>query len=97
MTRFTEIVQRALVHTITNMGQLSHAEKLQLEYAVRHGWLSKGKGGPFPILKTVYACPGFDFAADREAHQAELRRAQMIDIARGTDKFFPWVKFKEIA
>jgi hypothetical protein len=28
--------------------------------------LSKGRGGPFPNLKTVYAHPGFDFTGDRE-------------------------------
>lgn len=93
-TRFTDIVKRALVHSVTNLGQLTHEQKLELEYAVRKGWLSKGKGGPFPILKTVYARPGFNFASDREASIAVLRRAHMLDIARGTNKFFPWVSFQ---
>lgn len=68
----------------------------ELNYAVKHGVLAKGKGGPFPILKTVYAVPGFDFRADREAGVAEMMRAHMIDIARGTDKFFPMVPFQEL-
>lgn len=94
VSRFTAIVQRALTSTVTNLGQISHAEKLDLEYAVRHGWLSKGKGGPFPILKTVYACPGFDFAADRTQSVAEIMKAHAIDVARGTDEFFPMVRFQ---
>lgn len=90
----TNIVKRALVETITDIGQLSRSQLNELEYAVKYGVLSKGKGGPFPILKTVYAFSGFDFAADRENLEAEMRRAHMRDIARGADKFFPWVPFQ---
>lgn len=83
-------------YRVVALGQLSHQEKLQLERAVRNGVLSKGRGGPFPKLKTVYAAVGFDFARDREADEAELRRAAMIDIARGVNKFFPWVQFEKM-
>jgi len=61
-----EIVRRAMVETIVSIGQLSDSDKRILDRYVKRGWLSKGKGGPFPRLKTVYACPTFDFAADRK-------------------------------
>src|SRR5690349_6101048 len=64
-TELPAIVKRALVETVTDIGQLTAAEKYQLNKYVKRGWLSRGKGGPFPILKTVYAHPGFDFAASR--------------------------------
>lgn len=92
----TPIVVRALTQTITDTGWLTKAELRELAYAVKYGVLSKGKGGPFPILKTIYAIRGFDFAADREAQVADMRRAHMIDLARGTAKLFPWVEFKKI-
>jgi hypothetical protein len=64
----TEIVQRALTEAVTNIGQLSASEQRELNAAVRHGILSRGKGGPYPILKTVWAHPGFDFEADRKRY-----------------------------
>lgn len=93
-SRFTEIVKRALTETVTDIGQLSHQEKLDLNYAVRHAWLEKGKGGPFPILKTVYAHKGFDFSADRAAHIAEIMAAHSLDIKRGVSHHFPLVNFQ---
>jgi hypothetical protein len=62
----TPIVARALAETVLNVGQLSHTETLELKRAVRHGVLVKGRGGPYPNLKTVFAAPGYDFAAERE-------------------------------
>lgn len=94
--RFNDIVKRALVNTVTDIGQLTHEEELDLEYAVRKGWLSKGKGGPFPILKTVYARPGFNFVANRDELVAHMMRLHMLDIARKTDKWFPAVKYQEM-
>jgi len=67
-TELPEIVKRALVETVTDIGQLSKAELYQLNKYVKRSWLSKGKAGPFLILKTVYACPGFDFAASRKRY-----------------------------
>lgn len=64
---FSDIVKRALVCTVVNIGQLTEEEQHELDSAVRRGWLSKGKGGPYPKLKIVYAHPGFDFKRDREA------------------------------
>lgn len=61
-----EIVRRAMVETVTDIGQLSKAEIYQLNKYVKKGWLSKGKAGPFPRLKIVYACPSFDFEASRK-------------------------------
>lgn len=78
-----EIVKRALLETVVSIGQLTEADKRTLDSYVRKGWLSKGKGGPFPAIKTVYAFPGFDFAADRQRHYeymcklAELDRANL--------------------
>jgi hypothetical protein len=61
-----DIVKRALVETVVDIGQLSRSDLYQLNKYVKRGWLSKGRGGPFPNLKTVYAHPGFDFTGDRE-------------------------------
>ncbi len=79
---FSEIVKRAMVETITNIGQLSADEKRELERAVRKGWLSKGKGGAFPMPKTVYAHPGFDFAADRRFYYRQFLLDSGIDSSR---------------
>ena len=95
--RFTPIVKRALADTITNLGQLSVGERRELNRAVADGILSKGKGGPYPILKTVYARPEFNFAAARFTAIEELAKAHLLDISRGTDKFFPRVPFQQIA
>jgi len=93
----TAIVKRAMIETVTDLGQLTHDEIRELNYAVKHGALTKAKGGPFLILKTVYAIPGFDFAAQREQAIAEMRRAHMFDLARGTAKYFPWVDFQKVS
>ena len=88
-----EIVKYALVYTVVDIGQLTSEQRRDLKSAVKVGHLSKGKGGPFPILKTVYAHPGFDFAADRESHIAEMREAIEIDRVNGVS-FFPEVRFR---
>src|ERR1700692_1265581 len=62
----TEIVKRALTQTVCDIGQLSDVENRQLERAVKLGLLDKGKAGPYPAIKTVYACHGFNFEAARE-------------------------------
>jgi hypothetical protein len=62
------IVERALEHTVTDIGRLTPEEQRELSKAVKAGVLSKGKGGPYPVVKTVYARRGFDFAADRQLH-----------------------------
>ena len=67
-TELPPIVKRALVETVTDIGQLSKSDLYQLNKYVKCGWLSRRKGGPFPMLKTVYACPGFDFVASRERY-----------------------------
>ena len=76
----TLIVERAMVETVTSIGQLTHRETLELERAVRHNYLSKGKGGPYPVLKTVYAHPGFDFEADRRFYVDRAMR--MADLEK---------------
>ena len=71
---YPEIVRRALVHTVTDIGQLTPADKRTLEAHVKRGVLSKGKGGPFPTPKTVYAHPGFDFDSDRTEQINQILR-----------------------
>ena len=82
----TEIVKRAMVYTLTSCGQITPEQKRELECAVRRGYLSKGKGGPFPIEKRVYAHPGFDFAADRARHYEEFVEWAHIDALRFNDE-----------
>jgi hypothetical protein len=62
-----EIVKRAMSDTVTDIGQLTSAEIKTLDAYVKKGYLSKGKSGPYPVLKTVWACPGYDFDKAREA------------------------------
>lgn len=88
--------KQALVRGVCDIGHLAHKEKLLLERAVRLGYLSKGKGGPFPMLKTMYARPGFDFAKDREASIAEMRYLATIDAARGVSHCFPPIPFQPL-
>ena len=59
------IVERALTETVTDLGQLSKAERAALRLYVRRGCLARGQGGPYPSLKTVYAVPGYDFVGER--------------------------------
>jgi hypothetical protein len=63
-----EIVKRALTDTVTDIGQLTDEDRRVLNRYVKRGVLSKGKGGGYPMLKTVYACYGFDFAAQRQLY-----------------------------
>jgi len=74
-----EIVKRALVDTVTDIGQLTPTERRTLARYVKRGWLSKGKGGPYPRLKTVYACPGFDFDASRERYIEHAMKLAALD------------------
>jgi hypothetical protein len=74
-----EIVKRALVETVTSIGQLSTSDLATLNKYVKKGWLSRGKGGPFPMLKTVYACPGFDFAASRARYVEHAMMLSAMD------------------
>lgn len=90
------IIKRALLDTITDIGQLTPAERQTLNRAVKRGWLAKGKGGPYPILKTVYAHSGFDFAAHRAQHVAEMKFLHSMDRMLGVHLFFPPVPFQEI-
>lgn len=67
-----EIVKRALLHTVTDIGQLSKSDIQTLNRYVKKGWLSKGRGGPYPTIKTVWAFPGYDFAGARETEITKL-------------------------
>lgn len=80
--RVTPMTIRALRTTVMNLGGISHQDRLDLEYNVRHGFLSKGQGGPFPLLKTIYARPGFNFAADRFELVAEMKQLALLDECR---------------
>lgn len=84
----TEIVKRAMVDHVTSIGQLSKQEVRELDTAVHMGYLSKGKGGAFPAIKTMWACPGFDFAADRERQFQEMcYRAHQDALRFNDDKY----------
>jgi len=74
-----EIIKRALTQTVTDIGQLSTQERRTLASYVRRGHLSKGKGGPYPMIKTVYAVSGFDFAAHRQAHVNYMMHLAELD------------------
>ena len=82
-TIITPIVKRALLEPVTAIGQLTAQEKRELTRAVNAGYLSKGRGGPFPLVKTVYAHPGFDFAADRAYQYRQFQLCQALAAARG--------------
>jgi len=60
-----EIVKRAMTQTVTDIGQLTAEEVRTLNRHVKKGYLSKGKGGGFPAIKTVWAVPGYNFAQAR--------------------------------
>lgn len=75
----TKIVKRAMKETVTSIGQITPAEKLELNRAIRAGYLVKGKGGPFPMVKTVYAVPTFDFALARQMHVAFAMEISSIE------------------
>jgi hypothetical protein len=79
MTGIPAIVTRAMVNTITNIGQLTDDDVKTLDKYVKLGYLSKGKGGCFPIIKTVWGCPGFDFTKQRSDALAEWKRLAEFD------------------
>ena len=74
-----EIVKRALVSTVTDIGQLTPVDKRELERAVKRGYLSKGRGGGFPKEKTVYALPSYDFAGERRMIVRQMLALSQID------------------
>jgi hypothetical protein len=67
-----DVIKRALVRTVTDIGQLTADERRALSRAVARGWIAKGKGGPYPCIKTVYALPGYDFSGARQRSIARL-------------------------
>jgi hypothetical protein len=75
------VVQRALGREqhVVNIGQLSSDEKNALEKAVKDGILKKGKGGGFPVLKTVYSHPDYDIEGEHRKSIEELKNAQKMD------------------
>lgn len=83
-----EIVKRAMVETVVDIGQLSSSEKYQLNQAVKRGWLSRGKGGPFPMLKTVYAVPTFDHEASRRRYVDEAMRIAELEARLRANGYF---------
>jgi len=64
-TSIPAIVMRAMTDRVVDIGQLSDQEIKDLNKYVKKGVLIKGKGGPFPKPKTVYAIKGFDFEKNR--------------------------------
>jgi len=66
------IVLVAMVKTVTDIGQLSKQNIRDLNKFVKKGVLIKGKGGPFPKEKTVYALIGHDIKKSREKMVREI-------------------------
>jgi hypothetical protein len=84
------MVQRALTEGhITDLGQLSAQDKKALNAAVKDGVLKKGKGGGYPVRKTVYAHPAFDIRAHHADQLKHLDRAAAMDsivrVMKGND------------
>ena len=74
------IVERALKEGhVTDLGQLTDEEVKALKAAVKRGVLKKGKGGGFPVLKTVYAHPDFDIQGQHAAELSRLDHAAAMD------------------
>lgn len=69
-----DIVKRAALHTITDIGQITPQDKRQLNKYIKLGMLTKGKGGPYPRLKIVYAIKGHDFISERKEWIKEVIR-----------------------
>jgi hypothetical protein len=75
----TDVVKFALENSLTDIGQITPEQRKELARAVHKGILVKGRGGRYPIVKTVYAAPGFDFVADREDGYRVFRLAAAVD------------------
>lgn len=57
------LVSGALKRPVANIGQLTREDVAHLESAVKRGVLRRGRGGSFPIPKTVYAHPSYNIEA----------------------------------
>ena len=67
MRTFEDIMDTILDNRpVTDLGQFDKKTKRLLDKAAELGAISKGKGGEFPKIKTVYAPKGFDFEAHRK-------------------------------
>jgi len=82
MSDIPEIVQRAMVGSVTDIGQLTTEDIKILNKYVKLGYLSKGKGGCFPIIKTIWACPTFDFQKQRDEAVAYMMQLAELDKTR---------------
>jgi len=51
---------------IVDIGQLTDADKKHLNKLVKNGLIQKGKGGPFLMIKTVYAPLWYDIEGQRK-------------------------------
>jgi hypothetical protein len=68
MRTFSDLIDAILNNEIVHdIGQISKADLKLLNKAAKTGAISKGKGGEFPALKTVFAPKGFDFTGHRNA------------------------------
>lgn len=68
----TEIVQWARLFSVPDLGQITTMQRRELDRAVAAGYLVKGKGGPYLIPVDVWAHPGYDFDAEREAEMKAI-------------------------
>lgn len=91
MRTFAEIIDTILsCDIVCNIGQISKEDVRLLDKAAKAGAISKGKGGVFPAIKTVYAPVGFDFIAHRNAVvdlAMKAERGEISDIEYLTYRF----------
>lgn len=52
---------------VEDIGQIGKDDLRLLNKAVKAGVISKGKGGEYPVIKTVFAPKGFNFIRHRQA------------------------------
>jgi hypothetical protein len=80
------IVKRDMLEPITDIGQLSREDIALLDLYVKRGWLSKGKGGLWRMVRYILA--GFTFSQEimtKSKQRGRLRNggAQPAGSAKG--------------
>jgi ribosomal protein S13 len=82
VTDIPDIVKRAALNPLHNIGQLSEQDVRQLDAFVKKGLLAKAKAGHYPAPKTVWAISGFDFALHRKQAIEKMQQIARFDALR---------------
>ncbi len=91
MRTFADIIDTILdCDTVTDIGQIGNKDLSMLNKAVKAGAISKGKGGEYPAIKTVYAPKGFDFVRHRQAVIDLLKDAESGKISKMDYITYKW-------